>query len=64
MRSVILDVQINGNVSDEVASKIIGNIIEHVEQENKFWQTEGMIKDSESVSVILVGAEESRSEET
>ena len=59
-----MDIQINGNVSDEVASKIIGNIIEHVEQENKFWQIEGMIKDSESVTAILVDAEENRSEET
>ena len=54
MCKVNLEIQVDGNVSDAVFSEIIGNIVEHVENENKFWQTEGMLAENQEVSVTVI----------
>ena len=54
MSKVNLEIRVDGKLSDETLSEIIGNIVEHVENENKFWQTEGMLAENQEVSVTVI----------
>ena len=54
MRKVLLEVTIDADVSDETEKSIIGNIIEHVDHENKFWSEEEMIGEDEEVFAVVI----------
>ena len=51
---VRLEISINGSVSKETLSEIIGNIVEHVENENKFWHEEAMLNDNQAVTAVVL----------
>ena len=55
-KTFLLQVTVPGGAD---ADDILGNICEHVEQENKFWQTEGMIREEEEVTAICYAKLES-----
>ena len=54
MSKVNLEIRVDGKLSDGTLSEIIRNIVEHVENENKFWQTEGMLDENQEVSVTVI----------
>ena len=55
MRKVELEIKVNGNVSEKTFTEIVGNILEHVENENKFWQTESMLSENQEVTATVIG---------
>ena len=55
-----LEIEVNGKMSEETFAEILGNIIEHVENENRFWQVESMLDEHQHVSATLIGSKKKK----
>ena len=60
MRQLRLEITVNGSISDEAFSEIIGNIIEHVENENEFWHEADMINEDQAVTATIISGKDSK----